>query len=242
MDAERARILIVDDEPDILELVATRLEMVGHEPLRASTGEEGIRAFFQHKPDLALVDIDMPGMDGIELCGRIREVSNIPVIFLTALGSEHDKVRGLAAGADDYIVKPFGRDELVARVDAALRRATLPSSPSAPTSYSDEVLAIDYSAHRVTVRGEEIKLSPLEFRLLATLVRNAGQVLSQDRLIDLVWGADALETSPDSVRLYVSYVRGKIEENPRRPVLLQTVREFGYRYVRPNSASGINAA
>lgn len=242
MDAKSARILIVDDEPDILELVATRLEMAGHEPLKASTGEEGLRAFFQHRPDLTLIDIDMPGMDGIELCGRIREVSNTPVIFLTALGAERDKVRGLAAGADDYIVKPFGRDELVARVDAALRRATLPSSQSAPSTYSDNVLSIDYSAHLVTVRGEETNLSPLEFRMLAALVRNAGQVLSQERLIDLVWGADALETSPDSVRLYVSYVRGKIEENPRKPLLLQTVREFGYRYVRPDSATGASAA
>ena len=242
MDANSARILIVDDEPDILELVATRLEMAGHQTLKASTGEDGLRAFFQHKPDLALIDIDMPGMGGIELCGRIREVSNVPVIFLTALGAEHDKVRGLAAGADDYVVKPFGRDELVARVGAALRRATLPTSSTAPTSYSDEILAIDYSAHLVTVRGKETNLSPLEFRMLAALVRNAGQVLSQERLIDLVWGADALETSPDSVRLYVSYVRGKIEENPRKPVLLQTVREFGYRYVSPSSNSDVTAA
>jgi len=131
MDTQGARILIVDDEPDILALVAARLEMAGHQTIQAATGEEGLRVFFDHRPELALLDIDMPGMDGIELCGRIREVSNIPVLFLTALGSEHEKVRGLAAGADDYIVKPFGRDELMARVGAVLRRASLPSMDKA---------------------------------------------------------------------------------------------------------------
>ncbi|NQW16595.1 MAG: response regulator transcription factor [Chloroflexi bacterium] len=233
MDTQSARILVVDDEPDILELVVARLEMAGHHAIQASTGEEGLRAFFEHRPELALLDIDMPGMDGIELCGRIREVSNIPVLFLTALGSENEKVRGLAAGADDYVVKPFGRDELMARVSAALRRASLPSLSKAPDAYSDPVLTIDYTAHRVTARGKELRLSPLEFKMLAALVANAGQVLSQERLIDLVWGADSLETAPESVRLYVSYVRGKIEENPRKPRLIQTVREFGYRYVAP---------
>ncbi len=233
MDTQSARILIVDDEPDILALVAARLDLAGHQTIQASTGEEGLRAFFDHRPDLALLDIDMPGMDGIELCGRITELSNIPVLFLTALGSEHEKVRGLAAGADDYIVKPFGRDELMARVGAALRRASLPSISKSPDAYTDSALTIDYASHRVTARGKELKLSPLEFKMLAALVGNAGQVLSQERLIDLVWGADSLETAPESVRLYISYVRGKIEDNPRKPRLIQTVREFGYRYVMP---------
>ena len=228
-----ARILIVDDEPDILELIAARLELAGHEAIKARTGEEALRTFFDTRPDLALVDIDMPGMDGVELCGRIREVSEIPVIFLTALGSEPDKVRGLQAGADDYIVKPFGKDELAARVKAALRRASLPASGSESRDiYRDNSLTIDFAAHKVTVRGAETILSPLEFRMLGALVRNAGQVLSQERLIDLTWGADAMGTSRDSVRLYISYLRGKIEENPRQPSLVQTVREFGYRYVR----------
>ena len=188
MDTQSARILIVDDEPDILALVAARLDLAGHQTVQASTGEEGLRAFFDHRPDLALLDIDIPGMDGIELCGRIRELSNIPVLFLTALGSEHEKIRGLAAGADDYIVKPFGRDELIARVGAALRRASLPSISKSPDAYTDAALTIDYASHRVTARGKELKLSPLEFKMLAALVGNAGQVLSQERLIDLVWG------------------------------------------------------
>ena len=235
MQRSPAKILIVDDEPDILQLVSTRLEMSGYSAVAASTGEEGLRAFFQHRPALALVDIDMPGMNGFELCSRIREVSDVPVLFLTALGSETEKVRGFRAGADDYIVKPFGRDELVARVGAALRRASMPTVVGSSEVYSDDELTVDFNAHIVTVRGERVALSPLEFRMLGALVRNSGQVIAVPRLIDLAWGADALETSPESVRVYISYLRSKIERNPGRPELVQTVRGFGYRYGRPAS-------
>ncbi len=235
-------ILIVDDEPDILQLVSTRLEMAGYRPIAASTGEEGLRAFFQQRPALALVDIDMPGMNGFELCSRIREVSDVPVLFLTALGSETEKVRGFRAGADDYIVKPFGRDELVARVGAALRRASMPTVGESAEVYSDDELTVDFDAHVVTVRGERVGLSPLEFKMLGALVRNAGQVIGVQRLIDLAWGADALETSPESVRVYISYLRSKIERHTRRPQLVQTVRGFGYRYCRPASSADSPAA
>ncbi len=237
-----AKILIVDDEPDILELVAARMEMAGYAPITAGSGDEGLRLFFEHRPDLALIDIDMPGMNGIELCGRIREVSDAPIIFLTALGSESERVRGLRAGADDYIVKPFSRDELAERVGAVLRRTAMPPAHRASETYSDDEVSIDFSAHVVSVRGVRVSLSPLEFRLLATLVRNAGQVISSERLIDLVWGIDALETSQESVRLYVSYLRAKIERSPRQPQLIETVREFGYRYVRSESRAQAPAA
>ena len=237
MQGSPVKILIVDDEPDILQLVSTRLEMAGYRPIGAATGEEGLRAFFQHRPALALVDIDMPGMNGFELCSRIREVSDVPVLFLTALGSETEKVRGFRAGADDYIVKPFGRDELVARVGAALRRASMPTVGESAKIYSDDELTVDFDAHVVSIRGERAALSPLEFKLLGALVRNAEQVIGVQRLIDLVWGADSLETSPESVRVYVSYLRGKIERQPKRPQLVQTVRGFGYRYSRPASSA-----
>lgn len=242
MKDSRVKILIVDDEPDILELVATRVEMAGYSAVKAPTGEEGLKAFFDQRPDLALIDIDMPGMSGIDLCSRIREVSDVPVLFLTALGSETERVRGLRAGADDYIIKPFGRDELVARIGAALRRAAMPAVRNSSNAYTDGELAIDFETHLVTVRGARVALSPLEFRLLAALVRNAGQVIGHGRLIDLVWGTDSLETSQESLRLYVSYLRSKIEETPRRPQLIRTVREFGYRYVRPSARTQASAA
>ncbi len=238
----RATVLIVDDEPSILELVATRLEMAGYTARRAARGEEALRLIFADPPDLALVDIDMPGMDGITLCKRIREVSDLPVIFLTAMGTESERVRGLEVGADDYIVKPFAPGELIARVRAALRRASLPPVRRGPDRYSDPHLVIDHAAHTVVVRGHPVSLSPLEYRLLTVLVRHAGQVLSQEQLLDLAWGADSLEASVESVRLYVSYLRAKIEENRRRPKLIQTVREFGYRYVRPGAQAESTAA
>lgn len=229
-----ATILVVDDEQDILELVSMRLDMAGYKTVLAGTGEEALRSFFVERPDLAIVDIDLPVMDGIELCSRMREMSDIPVIFLSAMGSEVDRIKGLQAGADDYIVKPFARDELAARVEAVLRRATMPAvRAGGEDSYIDAQLTIDHRAHLVAVRGKQVGLSPLEYRLLTSLVRHSGQVLSHHQLLDMAWGPNATETSPDSVRLYISYLRAKIEENPKRPTLIETVREFGYRYVKP---------
>ncbi|MDA1258168.1 MAG: response regulator transcription factor, partial [Chloroflexi bacterium] len=168
---------------------------------------------------------------GIELCGRFREVSEVPVIFLTALGDESDRVKGLKAGGDDYIVKPFGVDELRARVAAVLRRAAMPAAGSAGRrDFADGELVIDHGAHNVTVRGVPVSLTPLEYRMLSVLSSHSGQVLSQDRLLDLVWGADAMEAAPESVRLCVSHLRRKIEADPQRPRLVETVRGFGYRY------------
>ncbi|MDA1258918.1 MAG: response regulator transcription factor, partial [Chloroflexi bacterium] len=180
--------------------------------------------------------VGLPEIDGYELCGRIREVSDIPVIFLTGRDNETDRVRGLKAGADDYIVKPFGAEELLARVEAALRRASMPAVGAASdNNYSDDAITIDVDAHIVNVRGTEVSLSPHEYRMLLAFVRHANQVLSQDQLLDMAWGADALEASRDSVRLYVGYLRAKIEEDPRKPQLIRTVREFGYSY-RPPAA------
>lgn len=228
-----ATILVVDDEPDILELVSVRLKMAGHRTVLAASGEEALKSFFTERPDLSIVDIDLPGMDGIELCGRMREMSDLPVIFLSAMGSELDRVKGLQAGADDYIVKPFAKEELAARVEAVLRRAQMPAVRRGEDSYVDSHITIDHRAHVVAVRGKEVPLSPLEYRLLSALVRHSGQVLSHHQLLDMAWGPNATDTSPDSVRLYISYLRAKIEENPKRPMLIETVREFGYRYVRP---------
>ncbi len=227
------KILIVDDEPDILELVQTRLELAGYETIAAESGEETLKSFFTARPDLALLDLEMPGMDGFELCERIRQMSDVPIIFLTAFGSEDHRVKGLQVGADDYVVKPFSKNELVARVEANLRRASMPSIQRDEQVYADPVLTIDHQAHMVTVRGSEISLSPLEYRLLTALLKHPGQVLSHNQLLDLAWGPNSSETSTDSVRLYISYIRGRIEEDPKRPRLIETVREFGYRYVRP---------
>lgn len=227
------KILVVDYEPDILELVETRLSMAGYSTVTADSGEEALKAFFIERPDLALLDVEMAGMDGYELCERIRQMSDVPIIFLTAFGAETHRVRGLQVGADDYVVKPFSKNELVARVEANLRRAAMPSIQREEHGYVDPALTIDYQAHMVSSRGTEVSLSPLEYRLLTALLKHPGQVLSHEQLLNLAWGPNAFETSTDSVRLYISYLRGKIEEDPKRPLLIETVREFGYRYVRP---------
>lgn len=227
-----SKILIVDDEPDILELVQTRLEMSGYETVTAENGEEVPKSFFSDRPDLALLDLEMPGMDGFELCERIRQMSDVPIIFLIAFGSETHRVKGLHVGADDYIVKPFSKNELVARVEANLRRASMPSIQRDEQVYVDPVLTIDHSAHLVTVRGNEVSFSPLEYRLLTALLKHPGQVLSHTQLLNLARGPNSAETSTDSVRLYISYIRGKIEEDPKHPRLVETVREFGVYFQR----------
>ena len=223
-----AKILVVDDDSDVLDVVGQRLELAGYKVQAAGNSRDALRSFFAQKADLALLDVGLPGVDGYELCSRIREVSDIPVIFLTGRGSEMDRVRGLKAGADDYIVKPFGGEELLARVEAALRRASMGDVGEKESGYSDSEISIDTDAHVVMLRGDEISLSPHEYRMLLAFVRYPNQVLSQDQLLDMVWGGDALEASRDSVRLYVDYLRAKIESEPRKPKLIRTVREFGY--------------
>ena len=223
------KILVVDDDPDILSVVATRLNLSGFDVITSGTGEDGLKAFFEHKPHLALLDIMMPGMDGLDLCGRIREMSAVPVIFLTAKGREEDKVRGLGCGADDYVVKPFGGAELVARIEAALRRAPQ-TDADADSTYADDHVSINFRSHDVTVRGEAIELTRYEFKMLSAFVKHPGQVLSQEQILNHVWGHEAIDASMDSVRLYVGYLRNKVEIDPKLPSLIQTVRGFGYRY------------
>ncbi|MBI2859228.1 MAG: response regulator transcription factor [Chloroflexi bacterium] len=226
------KILVVDDEPAVVELLKDLLEEAGYQVVSASDGAEGFRQFFNHRPDLAIVDVMMPGTDGFELCQRIREVSQIPVIILSARGQETYKVRGLNLGADDYLVKPVGGKELLARVAAATRRAKLPASETS-SAYSDGLVSLDHGQHEAYVRGQKVSLTPTEYRLLSYLVQHRGQVVTQQQLWDSVWGWDA--GSLDSVKWHVSYLRKKIEENPENPQLVITVRGVGYRYQPPPS-------
>jgi DNA-binding response OmpR family regulator len=176
-----------------------------------------------------VLDLSMPELDGFETLDRLRDLSDVPVILLTARGGEIDKVRGFRAGADDYVVKPFGRQELLARIEARLRRA--PESTHLD-HYDDGALSIDYGRRLVMCRGLPIRLTPLEFRLLSTLVEHAGQVLSADQLIEHVWGHSG-GVSRDQVKLYVSYLRKKLGQKTAGFEPIETVRGFGYRYVPP---------
>jgi len=223
---ESPHVLVVDDEEDLRELTRLTLELAGHRVTVASDGMEGLRIFFSEPPDVVLLDIRMPAMDGWTLLERIREVSDVPVIMLTAYGQEWQKVQGLRGGADDYMVKPVGEQELLARIDAVRRRSTSAQGTREP--YQDAVLSIDFRRHKVYVRSEEVHLSPIEFKLLAIFVQNRDMVLSADQLLDSCWGDR--DSGPDSVRVYMNYLRKKLEDDPAKPRLLETVRGFGYRY------------
>ena len=225
-----ARILVVDDEDDLRSLVVTTLTRGGYEVHDAADGQAGIDAFFEHAPQLVVLDVMMPGLDGWTVLDRIREASDVPVIMLTARTAEADRVRGLRSGADDYLVKPFGRQELVARIEALLRRART-ERPRSEDLLEDEFLTIDLRQRIVSVRGLEVALTPLEFRLLAVLVRHRGEVLGRERLRELVWG-DTQSLSPEQVKLYVSYLRRKLTIGGVAPPI-ETVRGAGYRYVGP---------
>jgi len=219
-------ILVVDDEGDIRELLGVLLERAGYEVHLACDGREGLRAFHARSPDLVILDITMPGLDGWQTLERIRDLSDVPVLMLTARSAELELVRGLRGGCDDYVVKPFRRQELLARVEALLRR-TRGGVAGPHEAYCDDAIEVDFARYAVKLRGEDVSLTPLEFRLLSTFVRHPQQVLSRTQLIDMAWD-DPLHASPDQVKLYVGYLRRKVGSE-----LIQTVRGFGYRYVRP---------
>jgi DNA-binding response OmpR family regulator len=225
------RILVVDDEGDIRELLRELLGRAGHEVVEASNGSEALKLFYSEQPDFVTLDVQMPILDGWETLARIREVSDVPVMMLTARAEELDKVRGLRAGADDYLTKPFGRQELLARVSANLRRAG--SRKRAPETYADGFVTIDFAQRAVRAGGEEVALTPLEFRLLAAFVQNPNHVLSHEQLLQLVWG-DERAAERDQVKLYVGYLRRKLGTTDAEDSPIETVRGFGYRY-RPVS-------
>lgn len=222
-------ILVVDDEPRIAEAVCMNLEVEGFQISTASNGYEALVKLTKEIPDLVILDVMMPEMDGFETLRKIREVSNIPVIMLTVLGQEVDKVRGLDLGADDYITKPFSPVELVSRVKAALRRAEMPTYAPKTEIQVDENLSIDFGQRKVTVRGKDIHLRPTEYRLLYQLVSNAGHILTHETLLRRVWGHE-YQDEDHYVWLYVTYLRQKIELDPKHPQYIIGERGIGYRF------------
>ncbi len=223
-----AQVLVVDDDDDLRAMVSKLLERAGLGTIEARDGNEGLRKFFDSRPDLVVLDVEMPGLDGFAVLERIRELSGVPVLLLTARGVEMDKVRGLKGGADDYVTKPFGRQELVARVEGLLRRGAGEERGAEPEVLSDPLCEVDFSQARATVGGQELSLTPLEFRLLAAFMRNPRQVLSQEQLLELAWSGSS-NASREQVKLYVGYLRRKLRDaSGAEP--LETVRGFGYRY------------
>ncbi|MBA2450130.1 MAG: response regulator transcription factor [Chloroflexi bacterium] len=228
------QILIVDDDDDLLEALAIgmQLQWQDAEVVTAGDGELGLQAFFERSPDVVLLDVGLPRLDGFAVLRRIREVSDTPVIMLTARGDELDKVRGLEIGADDYVTKPFSPLELLARIKAVLRRTDLPPPTRAMPSFVADELAVNFDSHEVTKRGAPIALTALEYRLLYHLVRNAGHVLSREALLARVWG-DQYRDQADYLKVYISRLRSKLEDDPEHPRYILTERGLGYRFARP---------
>ncbi len=232
------RILVVDDDADFTELVNIVLTHEGFEVLTASNGREALRTLFESKPDLVLLDVIMPQMDGWQTCKYIREASDVPIIILSGQSrSEDDIVRGLDHGADEYILKPISNRELAARVKAILRRAELPSAKEVeqPGIYIDNHLVVNIKERKVLVEGERIRLTPIEFRLFSQLLNNAGRILTHKQLLERVWGWE-YTNDIDYVRIYVSHLRQKIEENPSQPRYILTDPGIGYYFQKNDGA------
>jgi two-component system KDP operon response regulator KdpE len=229
-----ARILVIEDDPAIASLTQLQLENRGYQVEIAKNGVEGLRQAYAWQPDLVVLDIMMPDMDGWTVCERLRELSDVPIVFVTAIGKEQDIVRGLEMGADDYIVKPFSPRELVARVDAVMRRGERSrGSAIEARTYENGPLSVNLESRQVKLDSEHVDLTPIEFKLLSTFIRNEDKVLTHRFLLSQVWGP-AYEEERQYLKLYVWYLRQKIEEDPSSPRLILTERGVGYRLVRPD--------
>ncbi len=218
--------LVVDDDPDVRALVTTLLDRAGYLVAEAGDGRAALKALYEQRPDLVVLDVNMPDLDGWGTLERIRELSDVPVIMLSARSEELEKVRALRAGADDYVTKPFGRQELLARVETVLRRA---GGGGMKETYSDSILTVDFGERRLSVGERSVELTPLEFKLLAAFVEHPNQLLEHGQLLELVWGGER-GTSRDQVKLYVGYLRKKLADAGAAPDAIETVRGYGYRY------------
>jgi two-component system KDP operon response regulator KdpE len=225
---EYKRILVVDDEPQITRVLRHSLAAHGYDVRTAADGESALDTIKDFRPNLVITDLQMPGMGGLDLCRHIREMSQIPIVVLSVKGEERTKVAALDAGADDYVTKPFGMDELLARVRAALRRVSVePVSEEPRLSAGD--FEIDRDTHRAVVRGEEVHLTPKEMELLIFLVSNPGKVLTHRVILKAVWGANAV-TQPEYLRVFVGNLRKKIEPEISKPKYIITEPWVGYRF------------
>jgi len=223
------KILVVDDDSNLRTLIRQTLQSEGFSVLTATDGEEGLALFPQIAPDLVILDVMMPGLDGWEVCRRLRQVSSVPIIFLTALTTVEDVVHGLVDGADDYLAKPFKIAELTARVTALLRRARMPHEQPDILRFGDGDLIINRNEQATFAYGQEVSLSPIEYNLLLFMAERAGRILPVQLLFDAIWGSMA-ETGPQSVKWYIWRLRQKIEADPQDPRFILTERGKGYRF------------
>jgi two-component system KDP operon response regulator KdpE len=221
-------VLLVEDDPQIRRFLRATLVSQGLRPIEAATGGEGLQETARSVPDLVVLDLGLPDMDGLEVIRRLREWSKVPIVVLSARGQERDKIQALDAGADDYVSKPFGVGEFLARVRVALRRSAQVPGEAAEATFSVAELTVDLARRQVVVAGQPVHLTPIEYRLLATLVRHAGKIVTQHQLLNEVWGPGHTEQA-HYLRVYAAQLRRKLEANPARPRYLLTEPGVGYR-------------
>ena len=226
---QNAKILVIDDDPEMLELLELFLCRAGAQTFSARNAQDGLREFYECRPNLVILDLMMPGIDGWECCERLRQLSDVPIMMLTALSKSQDIVRGLDCGADDYVAKPFDKQVLLARVRALLRRAGRPTSEAPPGVYDNGHLTIDLEGWRVSVRRQPVRLTPTEFKVLRYLTENASRVLTYEQILKRVWGPEC-QDSAQYVHVYIHRLRQKLEENPAEPRYLITEPGVGYRF------------
>ncbi len=227
--ARKLRVLVVDDQLEMLEMLKLILTAAGFEVMPAVDGPSGLRCAYQHHPDAILLDVMMPGMDGFEVCRRMRDLTEVPIIFVTAKANIEDIVAGFAAGADDYLVKPFHQVELVTRLTAALRRSVERSGEKEQVIFPSPSMMLDCDRHELEVGGRKVYLTPIEFKVLRLLMQHAGRVLSADAILSRIWGPEYIG-EPDLVKQYIYRLRRKIEPDPNTPRYIHTVRGEGYYF------------
>lgn len=229
----KTSILLVDDDPQLIRLVRVNLESVGYKVLAAMDAKSALEMASMQMPDLIILDIMLPGIDGYELCQRIREFSDTPIIMLTAKVEDADKVKGLKLGADDYLTKPFNVQELIARIEAVLRRTGSTEETKTLRTATCGDVSVDFVQHRVMVRGNEIALTPIEYKLLSQLVTNAGRVMLHGELLTRVWGSE-YQDELEYLRAYIRHLRQKIEQDPHQPRYIISKPGIGYTFVCPD--------
>ncbi|OGO40278.1 MAG: DNA-binding response regulator [Chloroflexi bacterium RBG_16_57_8] len=227
---KRLTVLLVDDDPQVIRLVKANLESSGYRVLSAVDAPTALALLDQEMPDLLVLDIMLPGINGYELCQRVREISAVPIIMLTAKVEDADKVKGLKIGADDYVTKPFNVEELLARIEAVLRRAGSSNDVQTPRTFTHDQISVDFLRRRVTVGGQEVPLTLIEYRLLSELVSNAGRVMLHRELLTRVWGMEYQDES-EYLRAYVRHLRQKIEPDPHQPKYILSKPGIGYMFV-----------
>lgn len=234
MDGKMAKkaILLVDDDPQLIRLVRANLETVGYRPLIAMDARSALQTIEAEMPDMIILDIMLPGIDGYELCQRIREFSSVPIIMLTAKVEDADKVRGLKLGADDYITKPFNAQELLARIEAVFRRTHSPEDAGSPRAFVCGDISVDFVQRRLVVRGKEVPLTLTEYKLLNQLVNNAGRIMLHGELLTRVWGSE-YQDEFDYLRAYIRHLRQKIEDDPHQPRYIVSKPGIGYMFTCP---------